>query len=110
MMAGRSRRRSVSAFRRDRFQNVLELVVWLLADQPSVVDEEGRRRFDLELLLAGKPAGQDLLLAIVIRHARLKLLVAHPAELRDAAERLGRVAATAPARLRIEQHVDEAVE
>src|SRR6266851_3897321 len=85
-------------------------VLLLRPDHLLAVDEEGRRRLDLVLLLAGEAAGEDLVLQRIVLEAGLDLVLAHAAELGDAGDAGNRVGADPPRALLGEEDVDEAVE
>src|SRR4051794_14243052 len=100
---------AASRLRRGRFDRCDDLVL-AGPDDLLAVDEEGRRRLDLELLLGGEAAGEDLVLQRVVLEAGLDLVLAHAAELGDARDAGNRVLGNAPTPLLREEDADEAVE
>src|SRR5437868_2728188 len=97
-----------SGLRGRRFDRRDDLVL-ARPDDLFAVDEEGRRRLDLVLLLGGEADGEDLVLQRVVLEAGLDLVLAHAAELGDAGDAGDRVLRDAPAALLREEDADEAV-
>src|SRR5713226_4657442 len=100
---------AASRLRRGRFER-LEDLFRSGPDHLLAIDEEGRCRFDAELLFGGETAGDDLVLQSVVLEAGPELLLAHAAKLGEPAEAGHRVGGDSPRLLLGEEHVDEAVE
>src|SRR5258707_8769842 len=100
---------AASRLRHGRFER-LEYLLGFGPNHLLAVDEEGRCRFDAELLFGGEPAGEDLVLQCIILQAGLELLLAHAAKLGQPAEAGHRIGGGRPRRPLGGKQVDEAVE
>src|SRR6266851_289429 len=96
-------------FRREIRQDLVEFLHRRRAGKLAAVDEECRRRIDVELLRRDQTLFDDLVLERGVLEACVELVLAHDAEFGQPSERLAIIARPRPFILRAEERVGKSI-